>query len=61
MSRLTLIAELSVFITLSLGIHIFSAHIWDETPRGLIVLLVIFSLGLGYQTATFLNRFESKD
>jgi cytochrome c biogenesis protein CcdA len=59
MTRTTIIAELTVFLTLILSIIFFGAHIWDETPRGIIVLLVSISLVLGYHTAQFLNRFES--
>jgi hypothetical protein len=59
MSRTTIIAELTVFVTLILGIIFFCAHMWDDTPRGLIVLVVSMSLVLGYHTAQFLNRFES--
>ena len=59
MSRTTIIAELTVFLTLILSIIFFCAHIWDDTPRGLIVLIVSLSLVLGYHTAQFLNRFES--
>jgi uncharacterized membrane protein len=61
MSRTTIIAELTVFLTLVLGILFFSAHIWDETPRGIIVLLVFISLVLGYHTSEFLNRFNSEE
>jgi len=61
MSRTTIIAELTVFLTLVLGILFFSAHIWDETPRGVIVLLVFISLVLGYHTSEFLNRFNSEE
>jgi hypothetical protein len=59
MSRTTIIAELTVFVTLILGIIFFCAHMWDDTPRGLIVLAVSMSLVLGYHTSQFLNRFES--
>ena len=59
MSRTTIIAELTVFLTLILSIIFFCAHMWDDTPRGLIVLIVSLSLVLGYHTAQFLNRFES--
>ena len=59
MSRTTIIAELTVFLTLVVSILFFSAHIWDDVPRGVIVLLVSISLVLGYHTAQFLNRFES--
>jgi len=61
MSKLFIISELTVFITLSLGIQIFSAHIWDDVPRGIIVLLVSFSLVLGFHTSEFLNRFTSQE
>jgi uncharacterized membrane protein len=61
MSRTTIITELTVFLTLVLGILFFSAHIWDETPRGVIVLLVFISLVLGYHTSEFLNRFNSEE
>ena len=61
MSRTIILAELSVFISLSLSIYVLSAFVWDETPRGVIVLLVLFSLGLGYHTSEFLNRFNSED
>ena len=59
MSRTTIIAELTVFLTLILSIIFFCAHMWDDTPRGLIVLIISLSLVLGYHTAQFLNRFES--
>jgi hypothetical protein len=61
MSRITIISELTVFLTLALSIQMLSAYIWDDTPRGILVLLVAFSLMLGYHTAQFLNRFNSEE
>jgi hypothetical protein len=61
MPRITIISELTVFITLSLSIFFFCSHMWDDTPRGLIVLVVSCSLMLGYHTSQFLNRFQSEE
>jgi len=61
MTRTFIISELLLFIALSLGIQMFSAHIWDDVPRGIIVLIVAFSLVLGFHTSEFLNRFNSQE
>jgi hypothetical protein len=60
MNRITLISELCVVFTLVFGIQLFCAYMWDSTPRGIIVLLVIFSLSLGYQLCNFLNKFKGE-
>jgi len=60
MNRVTLISELSVIITLTFGIQLLNNYAWDSVPHAILVLLVIFSLSLGYQLCNFLNKFKGE-